>query len=66
MRDGMIGWRKLHNEELHKCTLHQKQNHQVIDEMGRACNTHEREECMYRVLVGKPEEKRLLGRHGHK
>jgi len=29
--------------------------------VGWACGIHEREE--YGVLVGKPEEKRLLGRH---
>jgi hypothetical protein len=48
-RDEIIeGWRKLHNEELHE--LYSSPN--II--MGDKRNT-------YRVLVGKPEGKRLLG-----
>jgi hypothetical protein len=31
--------------------------------MGGACSTYEGEERVYRVLVGKPEGKRSLGRH---
>jgi hypothetical protein len=31
-------------------------------EMGRACRMHEAKGNVYRVLVGKPEGKRLLGR----
>jgi hypothetical protein len=30
--------------------------------VGRACGTHERGQNVYRVLVGKPEGKRLLER----
>jgi hypothetical protein len=30
--------------------------------MGRACNTNGEQRNTYRILVGKPEEKRLLGR----
>jgi hypothetical protein len=30
--------------------------------MGRACNTHEAKRNAYRILVGKPEGKRPLGR----
>jgi hypothetical protein len=32
------------------------------DEVGRACGTHGGREDVYRVLVGRPEGKRLLGR----
>jgi hypothetical protein len=35
-------------------------------EMGGACSTHGGEERLYRVLVGKPEEKRPLGRPWHR
>jgi hypothetical protein len=30
--------------------------------MGRACSTNEEERNVYRILVGKPEGKRSLGR----
>jgi hypothetical protein len=30
--------------------------------MGRACNTHGEKRNAYRILVGKPEEKRPLGK----
>jgi hypothetical protein len=33
-----------------------------MNEMGRACSTHGEKRNAYRVLVGKPEEKRPLGR----
>ena len=36
------------------------------DEMGEACGMHGRERNLYRVLVGKPEGKRPLGRHSGK
>jgi hypothetical protein len=32
--------------------------------MGRACSTNEEKRYKYRILVGKPEGKRLLGRLG--
>jgi hypothetical protein len=38
------------------------QNHLVMDEMSRACSTHGEKRNAYRVLVGKPEGKRPLGR----
>jgi hypothetical protein len=48
-RDGVTGgWRKLHNEKLH--------------EMGGACKTNGDKRNAYRILVGKPEGKRPLGR----
>ena len=34
--------------------------------MGGACSMHGGEERLYRVLVGKPEEKRPLGRPWHR
>jgi hypothetical protein len=40
------GWRKLHNEELH----------------SRACSTNGEKRNTYRILVGKPEGRRPLGR----
>jgi hypothetical protein len=33
--------------------------------MGRVCSTHEEKRTAYRVLVGKPERKRPLGRLRH-
>jgi hypothetical protein len=32
------------------------------DDMGRACSTNEENRDAYRILLGKPEGKRLLGR----
>jgi hypothetical protein len=32
------------------------------DEMGRACSTNGRKRIAYRILVGRPEGKRTLGR----
>jgi hypothetical protein len=34
--------------------------------MDRACSTHEEKRIAYRILVGKPEEKRPLGRPTHR
>jgi hypothetical protein len=45
-------WRKLHNEEL--------------NEMGGACGAYGEERGVHRVLVGKPEGKRLLGSPRHR
>jgi hypothetical protein len=36
------------------------------DEMGGACSTDARDENAYNILVGKPEEKRPLGRCRHR
>jgi hypothetical protein len=36
------------------------------DDMGRACNTHGEKRNEYRLLVGKPEGKRPLGRPRHR
>jgi hypothetical protein len=46
------GCRKLHNEELHKKIKK--------DEVRRACSMNDKNVC--RILVGKPEGKRPLGR----
>jgi hypothetical protein len=48
-----------------KQTLESKtQNDQVkVDEMGGACSTHGSEDGRIRILVGKPEGERLIGRH---
>jgi len=31
--------------------------------MGRACSTQDKDKTVYKILVGKPEGKRPLGRH---
>jgi hypothetical protein len=33
-----------------------------VEEKGRACNMHEEKRNAYRILLGKPEGKRALGR----
>jgi hypothetical protein len=64
----MVGsWRKLRSEGLHN--LHSSPNIIRMIEVKknvicRACSMDRREEeCIYTVLVEKPEEKRPLGRH---
>jgi hypothetical protein len=55
------GCRKLHNEELHN--LYSSPSIiRMMDEMGRACSTNGEKLNAYRILVGKPEGKRPLGR----
>jgi hypothetical protein len=63
------GWRQLHNEELHN--LYSSPS--IIrmfksreDDTGRACSTNGEKRNACRVLVGKPEGKRPLGRPGRK
>jgi hypothetical protein len=58
-------WRKLHNDELHK--LHPlpstiRNDEGKEDEIGRARSTNGAKMNADRVLVGKPEGKRPLGR----
>jgi hypothetical protein len=56
------GWRRLRNEEHHN--LHASPNVvRVIkkNEIGGACSTRDKR-IAYRILVGKPEGKRPLGR----
>jgi hypothetical protein len=50
------GGRTLHNEELHN--LYQVKE----DGMDRACSTHEERRNACRVLVGRPERRKPLGR----
>jgi hypothetical protein len=65
-RDEVTGeWRKLQYEELHDLYF----SPSIIriiqveeDEMGGPCSTNGREEETYRLLMGKPEKKRPLGR----
>jgi hypothetical protein len=54
----MGGWRKLHTEELHNLYSDQVKE----DEMGRTCSTNGAKRNAYRILVGKPEGKKSLGR----
>jgi hypothetical protein len=67
-RDEVTGeWRELHNGELHD--LYSSPNCVAVDkiennEMGEACSAEGR--GVYRVLVGKPEGKRPLGRPRHR
>jgi hypothetical protein len=63
-RDKITGdWRKIHIEELHKFTLHQILLYdQVKDEIGWACSTNAKMKHACKILVGKPEGKRPLGR----
>jgi hypothetical protein len=61
------GWRKLHNEELPD--LYSLTNYCAGDkidknEMGGACSSDGEGRGLYRVLVGKPEGKRPLGKPG--
>jgi hypothetical protein len=56
------GWRKLHNEELHNfyspsIIIMIKEN-----EIGRECSTNGAKRNAYRILVGKAQGKRPLGR----
>jgi hypothetical protein len=41
-------------------------NHLLMNEMGGACSAYGERRGVYRVLVGKPEGKRQLGRPGRR
>jgi hypothetical protein len=68
-RDEVTGeWRALHNEELHILYSFPKYIRQIKikENEVRTCGTHRRGEKVYRVLVGKPEGRRPLGRPSRK
>jgi hypothetical protein len=56
------GWRKLHTEELHNLYPTKYCYADYEDDMGGACCVGEMRN-VYKVLVGKPERRRSLGRH---
>ena len=62
-----VEWRKLRNEEFIISLLTKCYSGDQIkkNEMGGACSSDGKERDGYRVLVGKPEERRPLGRLGH-
>jgi hypothetical protein len=58
-------WRELHNDELH--SLYSSPNIVMViktkeDEVGETYGTYGDERDVYRVLVGRPEGKKPLGR----
>jgi len=64
-KDDVIGeWRKLHNEELNDlyCSQYFSVYKSEKNEMGWTCSTYGESRGVYRVLMGKPEGKRPLGR----
>jgi hypothetical protein len=61
-RDEVTGeWGKLHSEELHDLYSLPSISQVEEDAMGVSCSTNEKRNT-YRLLVGKPEGKRPLGR----
>jgi hypothetical protein len=62
-RDEVIGgWRKLDNEELHNLYCSPSIIRIIKSRMGGACSMSGMKRNAYRILVGKPEGKRPLGR----
>ena len=67
--DEVVGWRRMHNKEL--CDLYSSPNIMWLIKSRRmrwaqhVAYMGERRD-VYRVLVGKPEVKRQLGRHSHR
>jgi hypothetical protein len=62
------GWKRLYNEELHNLCASSniiRAMKSRLDEIGMAHSTHGREKNAYKILVGKAEWKRPLGRHTH-
>jgi hypothetical protein len=61
------GWRKLHNEELHSLYSSPGIIRMVKSRAGHVARMGEtRNEYTCRILVGKPEGKRPLGRSRHR
>jgi hypothetical protein len=57
------GWRKLHTEELHNLYRSPSISRMIKSrKIGRAFSTNGAKSNSYRILVGKPEGKRPLGR----
>jgi hypothetical protein len=59
------GWRELHNEELHNLYSSSSIIRMIKsneDEMGKAWSTNGKEKNAYKILMGKAEDKRPLGR----
>jgi hypothetical protein len=56
------GWRKAHNEQLHNLYFSPKNEQVKDDEMGRECSMNGEKRNAYRILVGKQEGRRPLGR----
>jgi hypothetical protein len=44
------------------CSLYSSPNIMKVGKMGEACSTYEGDDNAYKILVGKPEGKRPLGR----
>jgi hypothetical protein len=69
-RDEVTGdWRKLHNDELHNLYSSPsiiRMMKSRMDKMGRACSTNVESRNAYRILVGKSEGRRPLGRPRHR
>jgi hypothetical protein len=66
-RDVDGSWRKLHNDELHNLYSPPNIVRMIKEvEMGRICGTYGEGRGVYRVLIGKPEGKRPLGRPKHR
>jgi hypothetical protein len=60
--EGPGGWRRLHTEKLHKLYSSPDMVRMVMYEMDRECSTNGGKKNAYRLLVGKAEGKRPLGR----
>jgi hypothetical protein len=60
------GWRTLYNKELHNLYNQEKLEQVKEGETDRACSTCDEKRNACRILVGKPEGKRRLGRPKHR
>jgi hypothetical protein len=56
------GWRKLHQEKLHNFYC----SPDIIRAMGGACSMHGEMRNAFKIMVGKPEGKRPLGKPKHR
>jgi hypothetical protein len=63
------GWRRLHNEELHNLyasLIYYKGDEVKEVEMEGACSMHGEMRNAYKIFIGKPVGKRLIGRPAHR